>query len=285
MLQRPVESASGSGLSLAEARLSGSARSSHPIRAPSKEAAVTDIAHLRQHYERLETEELLCLQPQNLTEDAWQILQSEIEKRRMDPWEAKHFGAIGHDRFKTDMSQLGRKTPPPGQPFAWLKWKPSHDQHMGQRQGSVIPNDLRKLQESCTGLKLLLPSSFLLLMESPQLWTRFRSMNDGFFEVKKPPIRCPVSNGYLIPFISDQQYCHFYFLHLAPGRTEHEVVWADDHYHGALYADEKVFESDYRSQFDPTDIQLCNQDFERFMYCHLEDHEKFFESSQFLAGD
>lgn len=244
-----------------------------------REIPLTTVTHLMQHYARLATEQLLNLRPTDLPEDARQALQAELETRCLTSSEAKHLGLSERSRFKSDMSQLERTPPPPGPPFAWLDPKPSHHHHMGQRRESQFPAALRKLQEACASLQLNLPSSFLLLMESPALWQRFRSMNDGFFEVKRPPVKCPLSDGYLVPFISDQQYCHFYFLHLARDRPDHEVVWADDLYYHALYTDAETFEKEYKDESDASDIYLCNRDFERFMYCHFEDHEKWFESA------
>ncbi|MGN8084261.1 hypothetical protein [Variovorax sp. 22077] len=116
---------------------------------------------------------------------------------------------------------------------------------MGLQRASAMPSDLARLETACARLELVLPSDFLLFMQTAQMWGKFRSVNGGYFDIRKDPARCPISDGFLVPFISDQQYCHFYFLHIAPGRSNHEIVWADDLYLGALYATSEEFEREY----------------------------------------
>ena len=180
--------------------------------------------------------------------------------------------------FKTGMRPNRRLSSTQGPPFSWLEGRPSHEIHMGLQRASAMPADLARLETACARLELVLPSDFLLFMQTAQMWGQFRSVNGGYFDIRKDPARCPISDGFLVPFISDQQYCHFYFLHIAPGRSNHEIVWADDLYLGALYATSEEFEREYRQEFDPSDIYLRDGDFENFMHCHLQDHEKWFES-------
>lgn len=245
---------------------------------------VTNTAYLKEHYARLTTEELLRFKLGELEEEAREVLHAELDARSRDPGEAEHFRQTAGSPFKTDVRQAGDPPLPKGPPFAWVEEWPAHEHHMGERKRSTLMADLRSLRASCFELQLELPQSFILFMSSPQLWAKFRSMNDGFFDLGRPPIKCPTTDGYLIPFISDQQYCHFYFLHLTPGRQKYEVVWADDAYTDALYAAPEVFARDYERDFDVSDIHLCSDDFEAFIWNHCNSHEEWLASPQFLVA-
>lgn len=178
--------------------------------------------------------------------------------------------------FKTEYKQTATFDEPAGQPFRWLDGKPAHDHHMGLEREEFLQAELIRLEQECNALGLSLPPAFVLFMGNPTLHKSFRSINAGFFDLRKPPVKCPLSDGYLIPFISDQQYCHFYFLHLLPDSDEYDILWADDLYCGALYASPQDFESDYKDEFDPRELYLCNTDFERFLRCHFAEHEAWF---------
>lgn len=245
---------------------------------------MTDPVYLKEHYARLATEELLRLKLDDLVAEAQAVLQTELDTWRGDPDEAEHFRQTVRSRFKTDMCQAGDPPLPKGPPFFWVEAWPAHQHHMGEKKGGTLTANLQSLHVSCSLLQLELPQGFVIFMRSPPLWTKFRSVNDGFFDLGRPPVKCPTTDGYLIPFISDQQYCHFYLLHLTPGRQEYEIVWADDAYTDALYADPEVFARDYARDFDASDIHLCSDDFEAFIWDHCNSHEEWLASPQLLVA-
>ena len=147
---------------------------------------------------------------------------------------------------------------------------------MGLELQEQIIEDLKNLRIACESLDLLLPNEFIILMSSPEKWKYFRSTNDGFFDLRTNPIKSPISNGFLVPFISDSQYTHFYYLHLTPNRNSYEVVWSDDICYVAMTVSLEEFEEEYKEEFNQENIFLCDDDFEHFMFCHLQNHEKWF---------
>jgi len=188
--------------------------------------------------------------------------------------------------FKLDYSELNNYPIPKGKPFSWLNTKATYKCHMGLEREFEIFGDLENLEKSCLELSLCLPSEFTMLMKSPNLWSKFRSMNSGFFDIREKPIKCPTSSGFLIPFISDQQYCHYYYLHISPNTEGYLILWADASYGDAIYASPEDFERDYKEDFDKNNIYLINDDFERFMYGHYEKHEGWFkEHEKFLVDN
>ena len=183
--------------------------------------------------------------------------------------------------FKLEISQVGNFPECTETSFEWLNHKPSHSNHMGLEGKEKINTDLALLESACAELEITLPVDFVTFMTSPNLWEKFRSTNAGFFDIGAKPVKCPVSDGYLIPFISDQQYCHFYFLHVVSGKKEYEIVWADDLYYGAIYATPEECESAYATEFNQSNIYLCNVNFANFMRCHYEEHETWFVENGF----
>jgi len=177
--------------------------------------------------------------------------------------------------FKLDFSQIGKGPALSGIPYGWLDEVPSHEHHMGLERNDEMQEDLEKLERACAEQGLTLPGEFRAFMRSPDLWRKFRSVNAGFFDLRNVPVKCPIGEGHLIPFIADQQYCHYHFLHLMPGQVEYEIVWAED-LKQALYASPKVFQENYQRNFDKYDIYLCDNNFEHFMRGHYEDNEKWF---------
>lgn len=246
---------------------------------------MADTAHLRKHYAQLATEELLSFELDDLAEEAQVILSAELDARRADPDEAHHFRKMAGSPFKLDTWPTDHPPLPKGPPYFWLKESATQAHHMGAEREETLAADLQSLRASCSALQLELPQGFLLFMNSPSLWKKFRSVNGGFFDLRRQPVRCPTTHGYLIPFISDQQYCHFYLMHLTPGKRPYEIVWADATYTDALYATPELFAINHEHDFDASDIHLCNVDFEAFMWNHYHDHEKRFAFTPFQAVD
>lgn len=178
--------------------------------------------------------------------------------------------------FKLDYCQIGEQAALSDTPFEWVTQKSSHREHMGLECGDRMMGDIHRLEGACAELGIVLPAEFRTFMMTPEFWCKFRSVNGGFFDLRESPVKSPVGGGYLIPFISDQQYCHFHFLHVFSGSKNYDVLWADDLYKGAVYASQEVFEEDYKDEFDKDDIYLCDNSFEHFLWCHYQSNEKWF---------
>lgn len=165
--------------------------------------------------------------------------------------------------------------------FGWLKSLKSHKCNMGEELGDSIVDQLAVLIVECERVGIELPPSFIKFFKTPIFWTKFRSTNSGFFDLREMPVKCPVSSGYLIPFITDQQCTHYHYLHLVPGEDKYQVVWTDDLYNEAIYATEEEFIEDYSDEFDEEDIYLLDDDFEHFLKCHHRIHEGWLKKNGF----
>jgi len=142
-----------------------------------------------------------------------------------------------------------------------------------------IPGDFERLKYRCCKLNLKLPESFVYFFENPALWGKFRSTNCGIFNISEKPINCPVSKGFLVPFISDSQYTHYHYLHLVPFDDSHQVIWTDDLYYLAIKASPGEFEKEYKNEFDEKEIYLLDNNFEHFLKCHYENHENWLKNN------
>lgn len=159
--------------------------------------------------------------------------------------------------------------------FEWLKGLKNHHDNMGEELNDSLADQLSVLTVECEKIGVKLPPSFTIFFSSPELWRKFRSTNAGFFDLREKPAKSPITDGYLIPFITDQQYTHYHYLHIVPGEDEYQVVWTEDVYNGAIYATPDEFLEDYKEEFDKEDIYLLDNDFEHFLKCHYDIHESW----------
>ncbi len=96
--------------------------------------------------------------------------------------------------------------------------RPSH-------QTSILnATHLTDMRTAATALQLTLPDSFITFLQSPTLQERVPSCTACYLDRGTRLIPCPLgSDGYLLRFLNDQQWCLFWYLYLTP-RGEHCVV-------------------------------------------------------------
>ncbi len=145
---------------------------------------------------------------------------------------------------------------------------------------SKVTEGFKKTIEDCKKIGLCLPTSFRKFFKNEGYWAFFRSYNGGFFDFTKPPIKYPCSNGYLIRFICDSQYCHFYYLYLEKGSLDHKILWAEDDVDWGLYASKNELEQEAATEgeIDFSKVHLVDNDFEHFMWAHYKKHEKLIKN-------
>jgi hypothetical protein len=93
----------------------------------------------------------------------------------------------------------------------------------GTAQG--VKPGLQKIVTSAHALGLTLPEAYVRLMSSLDLQDRIPSCTACEFRVAKEIVPCPASqNGYIIPFLNDQQDVLLWYLYLTPKGEECVLV-------------------------------------------------------------
>jgi|SRR5688572_9607327 len=93
--------------------------------------------------------------------------------------------------------------------FQWLKLQPVKENSLAEgcySDGSKP--DLGKLSGIVKQIDIELPKPFLTFLESPELHSRVRSCTDCYLDVADRAVKTKGdTNGYLIHFLSDSQWC------------------------------------------------------------------------------
>lgn len=141
--------------------------------------------------------------------------------------------------------------------FNWLKPYP---QYLSEEDWEYdFKEELKSLQAEALSKGLLMPKSFLTLMNQADLLRRIRSNTDCYFELGNVIEEIPETNGlYFIHFLSDSQYCSFWYLCLDK-KGNHCVVVS-----GNLYGHEAEDFEEFRDLYDEVGY-FCSPSFKEFI--------------------
>ncbi|CAM3198226.1 hypothetical protein [Stackebrandtia soli] len=146
--------------------------------------------------------------------------------------------------------------------LAWLAGQPAHEKWA--IHGNAL-EQLPALLEACARDGLRLPTAFIRFMESSALQDRVRSSTACFIFLDAAPVPSAVG-GRLLRFLSDQQGCLYWYLHIVEDGEDHSVVCSTD-----LYGTEEYSEVD-----DPEEIRFCGESFESFLCRYWLENEIWF---------
>ena len=131
--------------------------------------------------------------------------------------------------------------------FDWLRTAPDHKSSAGS--GNEEP--LRQLlSASPTGL----PEAFITFFRSPVLGRKFRPGLGCYFDVDSESIAIRKGLGWLVRFVTEEQGCIFWNLHIHPDEVQHSVVAT------------RRFSGSDGSRPSPKDITTVAASFEEFIF-------------------
>ncbi len=173
------------------------------------------------------------------------------------------------------------------QPFVWLKKCPALDSGMATDK----ENNLAKLQENCRLLNLKLPEAFIHFINSPELHEKIGAVAGEFVRLQDKPLYNPHTGGYMVCFITDNQYCWNIFLHLYPSCEEYTIVWTDDEYSYILETTPEERTNDgctkeYEQKIPEIlkQIHLLDNDFEQYIYSRHQEYLEYKDNMDQLSN-
>lgn len=125
---------------------------------------------------------------------------------------------------------------------------------------------LQKIIASAQELGLTLPEAYLRLMAASELQDRIPSCTACEFRIAREIVPCPTSEeGYLIPFLNDQQDVLLWYLYLTPKREECVLV-SPYELEKIKLAEMDAERAEKWRQAILTNTQVCAPSFEAFVY-------------------
>lgn len=108
--------------------------------------------------------------------------------------------------------------------FDWLDSEPVYQGSISEERKTENIASFIELRKNIEHVRLKLPAAFIKFFETPALQQRIRSNTDCYLDLCSEPISSPISDGYLIRFLSDSQGCIFWYLYLTKDGLDHAVV-------------------------------------------------------------
>jgi hypothetical protein len=200
-------------------------------------------------------------------------------------WEGIDFGHQGFSDLRSHVGTYGRydffDLPP--LPFElrgdwnWLRASEPVKSSIANRRRRGNVRALRSLSDAVTRAGLSLPDSFTAFFSESILAERIRSATCCFLDLGDGGLAAPAFvPGFLVRFLTDQQYCLFWYLYLAPG-GDHAVVSSPDFYGSP--AEEDGFESGPASR-QLEDLSFAAESFEAFLCRFWIENEICFDGLQ-----
>ena len=125
--------------------------------------------------------------------------------------------------------------------------------------------ELEKLSDLITQIDVQLPVAFTTFLKSMDLHKRIRSCTACYLEIADRPVRTlGTSKGFLIHFLSDQQWGVHWYLHVDYGGN-HCVVTSLRAY-GFSYPEDDVVCGKDEIELEHEDIYFCAPTFVEFIY-------------------
>jgi hypothetical protein len=157
--------------------------------------------------------------------------------------------------------------------FQWLKSQPAKVRSLteGCYSDGSKP-DLTKLSAIVTPLSVNVPESFMTFIQSPDLHARIRSCTDCYLDVADYAVKTKeITDGYLIHFLSDSQWCVHWYIHL--NSSGQECVIASLNAYGFEFEDLRT-----KDETDLTreDVWFCAPTFIEFIYRFWLENEIWF---------
>jgi hypothetical protein len=141
--------------------------------------------------------------------------------------------------------------------FNWLKNQP---EYLNKEDWTFdFDNQLIKLIEEAKSKELLIPKSFINFLRKENLIRSIRSNTDCYFELGDFIEEIPNTGLHFIHFLSDSQYCGFWYLCLDK-EGNHKVVTS-----GNLYGHKGEVYEEFRDVDDEIGY-LCASSFSEFIY-------------------
>lgn len=161
--------------------------------------------------------------------------------------------------------------------FAWLRAAPAHS--MGLRvgdYGSDSKSEWSKFDDVAAQMDVPLPESFTTFIWSSDLHARIRSCTDCYIELPERPVRIVGKHrGFLIHFLSDQQWCVHWYL-VVDYAGNHFVAMSGDAYGFSASADDDSVCHKSEIELDQEDIYFCAPTFVEFIYRFWLENEIWF---------
>ncbi len=150
-----------------------------------------------------------------------------------------------------------------GTRFQWLKSQPIKSPSLAEgHYNDGSKPDLNKLSTIARKLGVDIPKPFAAFMKSPKLHEKIRSCTDCYLDVADLAVKTKgATEGYLIHFLSDSQWCGHWYIHV--DQMGKEFVIASLNAYGFEHED-----SDRRDEIDlaKENVWFCAPSFIEFIY-------------------
>lgn len=141
--------------------------------------------------------------------------------------------------------------------FNWLKNKPKY---LNEEDWAFdFDNQLGKFQEEAKSKGLVIPKSFVNFLCNENLIRKIRSNTDCYFELGDFIEEIPDTGLYVIHFLSDSQYCAFWYLCLDK-KGNHSVMASSN-----LFGHKSKDYDEFR-EVDSETGYVCASSFSEFIY-------------------
>lgn len=168
--------------------------------------------------------------------------------------------------------------------FLWLQEQPIQGACSLQDPGSTVAEMLTRVEQGLADTAgIVLPMPLVTFLRSPDIQSRIRSWTACYLEL--PEYIVPVAgleNGFLIHFLSDQQWCLHWSL-LISQAGEECVICSSEAYGFEDETEEKFTRSNPLDLIQPG-ICFCAPSLTEFLYRFWIENEIAFKASKFTAA-
>lgn len=160
--------------------------------------------------------------------------------------------------------------------FRWLEGEPTKEEWSLRDADGEIERRLRGIEASA---KFNLPAPFVAFLRSPELQARVRSCTACYLEL--PDYAVPTfgaEEGCLIHFLSDQQWCLHWSLHINPAGEECVICSEDAYGFDFGKTEENGGEPQPPDAINPAEeeVAFCAPSFSEFLYRFWMENELWF---------
>ncbi len=141
--------------------------------------------------------------------------------------------------------------------FEWINETPIHDEWtIGHENAAQLPSQLDRAITSADKYGITLPPEFVTFIRTPSWHRHIRSASGCYLDIADSVL--PLSDGFLLRFLNDQQGCAFWYIYTNSNGSEHCVVLSNE------YFDADEIDNDIED-LKETDFHFCAISFEAFL--------------------